>query len=341
MIIGEVVETKTAFKPNQKDDEGNVLPLGSIQVRIASHDSNLGQVRNVYARPALWNRRVPLIGEHVMMMTAPTNDYTTDDVTSRGFIYYSPINATDDLVLHQMPKAYTRSQDKKLPPKGQRLADKEIPGYTFPKSPPTVSPIQPFEGDEIFQGRFGTSIRFGSTVVGNMSVYAKKPTWNGASNGDPLMIMRVTKPNGGGDYTIEDLGKDDASIYMVTSQILNKFKAGFNKNLDVKTIGTWKGNSQIVIDGERVIINAKKDKAFFIGSTDAIITAEKVLFQSSKYKVDLDELMDFLKKWLEQDKNLATASAQYSTACGPTAVATNAAQFVKLATADFQKFKLP
>lgn len=356
MIVAEVVETKTAFKPNQKDKVGNALPIGAIEIRIGSHDSNLGQVRNVYARPAIWNRRIPLIGEQVLVMLAPTNDETTDGTTGHGFVYFAPINSTDDLVLHQFPLLFTRDQDKKLPPPGQRLSDRQEPGYTFPKSPKKVDSLQPFEGDDLFEGRFGQSIRFGSSVVGNMSVYDKKPSWKGTTNADPIIIMRIKKPTGSGNnsigkirnkfqsiakYTVEDFGEDDASIYMATTQMLNKFKPGFDKNLDTKMMGNWTGKSQIIIDAERVVLNSKKDKIFVIGAKEAVITGKKVLFQSDKYKVDLDELMDFLKTWLGYDTDLASAKAMYSTACGPTSVSTNMAQFIKLQTADFQKFKMP
>lgn len=356
MIVAEVVETKMAFKPNQKDRYGNSLPIGSIEIRIGSHDTNLGQVRNVYARPAFWNRRIPLIGEQVMIMLAPGNDETTDGISGQSFMYFSPLNSTDDLVLHQFPFLFTRDQEKKLPPPGQRKADQKSPGYTFPKSPKKTDSLQPFEGDDLFEGRFGQSIRFGSSVVGDMSVYDKKPTWKGTSNTDPIIIMRVKKPSGSGNssigqvgsqfkstakYTIEDFGDDDASIYISTTQMLNKFKAGFDKNLDTKIMGNWQGKSQIIVDAERVIINAKKDKAFLIGAKQVVVTGKTVLFQSDKYKVDLDDLMDFLKKWLGYDSDLASAKAMYSTACGPTSVATNMAQFIQLQTVDFTKFKMP
>lgn len=356
MIIGEVVETKTAFKPRQKDDLGNQLPLGSIQVRIGSSSSGLGQVRNVYARPAVFMRRVPLIGEQVMLISSPVNSETTDAISLKGYTYWQPVNATDDLVLHRFPHLSERTQSKKGKQPAKRLHDRNKVGYTFPNKPKKTNNIQPFEGDDIFEGRLGQSIRFGSSIQGNMSVYQEKPSWKGGSNTDPLMIMRVKKPSGktrenvgdvGKDfksnakYTIEDIGDDDASIYMVTTQMLPKFKAGFKKNLDVKTAANWSGKSQIIVDAERVILNANKDKAFLIGSKEAVVTGKKVLLQSDKYKVDLDELMDFLKSWLDSDTALAQGTAQYSTAAGPTAVSTNMGDYLQYKLADWQTFKLP
>lgn len=353
MFIAEVVETKNCFKPNQKDDEGNPLPLGSIQVRIGGHGSNLGQVRNVYARPLHFSsRRIPLIGEQCIVISGPVNDWTTSGLKQVGFLYFQPINATDDGVLHSFPRLWKREGSGGSA--ASRKSDKEESGYTFPKSPKRLENIQPFEGDDIFEGRFGQSIRFGSTVLGDMSIYDKKPSWKGSSNGDPLMILRVKKQTGTGSsntsikkffasnkYTVEDLEKDEASIYLSTTQMLNGFKAGFSKNLDVKTSANWSAGSQIIIDADRIIINGKANKAIFIGKEEAVITGKKVLFQSDKYKVDLDELMDFLKKFETLCQDLASAKAQYSTPAGPTAVSTNLADFIKLGTVDFQKFKLP
>lgn len=356
MFVAEVIETKYAFKPGQKDEEGNPLPLGSIQIRIGAHQSNLGQVRNVYARPLLFSsRRIPLIGEQVVIIQGPVNDWTTSGIKQIGFLYFQPINGTDDLTLHQFPKLWTRSTTNSPSGGAQKKADRNEPGYTFPKTPKKTDNLQPFEGDDIFEGRFGQSIRFGSTILGDMSVYDKKPTWKGTSNTDPLMILRVKKPTGGttsaqnssqffsanSKYTIEDLQQDECSIYLTTTQIIQKFKPGFSKNLDVKTIANWSGGSQIVIDADRVVINSKKDKTFLIGAKESIVTGKKVLFQSEKYKVDLDELMEFLKKWLQQHADLTSGKAQYSTAAGPTSIATNMAQFIQLSTVDFQKFKMP
>ena len=356
MIIGEVVEISMAFKSGQKDDNGNVLPIGSIEVRIGAGVSHLGALKNVYARPAVFNRRIPLIGEHVYLMLAPTNDESTDSVKGAGYIYFSPINASDDLVMHRLPNVFTRSQSKtgKLP--GKRKHDKDEPGYTFPKKPKRTDFLQPYEGDDMWEGRFGQSIRYGSSVVGDLSNYEKKPTWKGGSNTDPLMILRVKKPDGStsanigkigkkfvsnAKYTIEDLKTDDVSIYLVTTQMLTNLKPGFDKNMDVKTAPNWSGKSQAVVDAERIILNAKKDKLLLVGSTEIIISGKKILFQDDKYKVYLHELMDWLKKWIDQDTMLAQGTKMYATACGPTSTATNMSDYIKLSKTDWQKFKMP
>jgi len=344
VFIAEVVETKYAFKPDQKDPEGNLLPLGSIEVRIGSHESNLGQVRTVFCRPALWNSRIPLIGEIVTVIISPTNDWSTSKVKGSGFMYFSALNATDDLVLHKFPRLWKR---RALPPSGnpgERKSDKEEAGYTFPDPPKKTEPIQPFEGDDIINGRFGASLRFSSTIKGDLSIYSKKPSWEGSNNGDPISIWRVAKPTGGGasnKYTIEDIEKDESTLVLTSNQKLKNFKAGFDKNADAKKLGQFDGKSQIAINSNRVVLNANKDMLLLIGKEKAILTGKKVLFQSEKYKVDLDELMDFLKKWLGEDVKLATGQSQYATPAGPSGPATSAANFTQLQASDFNKFKQP
>jgi len=341
MTLAEVVETKFAFKPGQKDPEtGDPLALGSIQIRIGGGESNLGQVRNVFARPAVFNRRVPHIGDFVYLISAPVNDWSTSKVKNSGFLYFSPVNSTDDIVSHQFPRIWKRKASASNGG-AERKSDKEEPTYSWPKTPSPLDRLQPFEGDDLWEGRGGQSIRFGTTVLGDDSVYGKKPTWKGNKNGDPITIIRVAKPDGDGKkYGIEDIGKDESSIYLTAAQSLSKLKGGFDKNTDVKQIGQ-KSIAQIVVNSKRVIINAYDDTLFLIGKEKAILTGKKVIFQSDKYKVDLDELMEFLKKWLGEDAKLAQGSAQYSTASGPTAVSTNVSAYIQLQSSDFTKFKMP
>lgn len=341
MTIAEVVETKFAFSPNQKDpDTGDILALGSIQVRIGGSDSNLGQTRNIFCRPAIFSRRIPHIGDFVYIISGPVNDWSDSRVKNSGFLYFSPLNSTSDIVSHQFPRIWKRKAS--ISNGGaERNSDKEIPGYTWPKDPTPLDRLQPFEGDDLFESRTGSSIRLGSTILGDDSVYSKKPTWKGTKNTDPIMLLRVAKQKGDGTkYEIEDIGKDESSIYLTSMQSLPKLKCGFDKNSDVKQLGQ-KSIAQIVVNSKRVVINANDDSLFLIGKEKVILTGKQVLFQSSKYKVDLDDLMDFIKKWLGEDVKLAQGQSQYSTAAGPTATATSVAQYVQLQASDFQKFKLP
>lgn len=355
MFIAEVTETRRSFKPDQKDDQGNPLPLGSIEIRIGNHQSNLGQVRNVFARPMIFNRRIPLIGEQVLVISTATNDWSSSGTKGIGFMYFCPVNGTDDLAFHKFPRLWKRRGLVKSNNPGERKSDKEESGYSFPDPPKKVENIQPFEGDDLYEGRTGHSIRFGSTVKGDMSVYSKKPTWEGSGNGDPILYIRVAKPTGGNTtsnsttttfqsnnkYTIEDLDKDDSSLVLTSNQKLKNFKAGFDKNKEAKKIGQFDGKSQVAVDAARVVLNAKKDMLLLIGKEKAILTGKKVILQSDKYNVDLDVLMDWLRDFEKACEDIASAKATLATPAGPSGISTNLSDFIQLSTTKFNKFKQP
>lgn len=340
MFLCEVVENKFAFKTGMKDpDTGDTLPIGTIQIRIGSHESNLGQVRNLMARPCIFQNRIPHIGEIVYVVSGPSNDWSTSKVKNSGFFYFSPVNSTDDAVIHRFPRIWKRKAS--ISNGGaERKNDKEE-NYTFPEVPDSLDRLQPFEGDDLWQGRSGQSIRFGTTVKGDLSVYEKKPSWDGSKNADPIMLLTVKKPKGDGKkYEIEDIDQDESSIYLTSNQSLSKLKAGFDKNTDAKQIGQ-KMIAQIVLNSKRVVINAADDSLFLIGKEKTIVTGKEIILQTENYKVNLDDLMDWLKDWIGEDTKLAQGQSQYSTAAGPTATATSVAQYVQLNTTKFQKFKMP
>ena len=79
-----------------------------------------------------------------------------------------------------------------------------------------IHPLLPFEGDRILEGRWGNSIRFGSTVTGSLN------TWSSiGENGDPITIIRNgqgAQTDEGWIPTIENINNDDSSIYLTSTQ---------------------------------------------------------------------------------------------------------------------------
>lgn len=355
-FIAEVVENKKAFKPQQKDEEGNSLALGSVLLRILPGPGYGGPTSLQYARPAGFSRRIPLIGEHVLVASVSVNSEYDKAIKGSDLIYFDPLNLLDDLAINMLPLSWKRKGLANVGKDSKGLDDQEKPGRTFPENPSKVENIQPFEGDDLLEGRLGQSLRFTSTVEGDLSIYSEKPWWKSGAKGDPLAILRVRKPTGSGSqrykdvdgrweskskYTIEDPEQDEASIYLCTTQSLPKVKPGFAKNKDAKQIGKYAGG-QAVITSDRVVVNATKDVAMVIGKAQAVVTGTKVVLQSDQHKVDLDDLMEYIKTLTELCTDLASAKAMYSTPAGPTGPASNVAQFTKHFSATFsQKFKQP
>lgn len=342
--VVEVIETKKAFKPNQKDDKGELLFDGSIQVKTSSDNSVAGHINNIWCAPATFNRRIPLIGEQVIIFEAPSTEKSSAKLKTKRYFYFTPYNTVDDVSSHNIPHIYKR--DKTTGPNGTApapdiIADRKELGYTISKKIKGTKMLQPFEGDDIWEGRFGQSIRFSQTYgsVNNpgTGIYQLDGSkyYPGKSKFDPIVIMKVKFPKPGNGFDIEDVGKDQASLYLTTSQKLLKFIPGFNKNCLVKKIATWPG-AQALMNADRVVLNAQKDNAFLIANKTAVVTGKKVVLQSDKHKVDLDDLMKWLKTFNKQFKQLCTAEQPLTTAMGPTGPSVHSIQVVKTSIIDFR-----
>ena len=95
-----------------------------------------------------------------------------------------------------------------------------------------VRPLRPYEGDYTLEGRFGNSLRFGSTIDNN-STNHPTPWSNEGEIGNPITILRNGQYNDilkdSIDNIIEDINLDDSSIYLCSlQQISNFIPASFN-----------------------------------------------------------------------------------------------------------------
>jgi len=91
-----------------------------------------------------------------------------------------------------------------------------------------IKPLLPYEGDTIIEGRFGNSIRFGSTNIGEDILKENKNRWsNQGKTGDPITLIRngqlENTDKKGWVHTIEDIDDDASSIYLTSNQQLTNF----------------------------------------------------------------------------------------------------------------------
>jgi hypothetical protein len=159
-------------------------------------------------------RQYPTIGEIVLIFPGPSSDL--NDGTDRQDLWYMPPfgiwNSPNSNVFPNMEEyaKYIKSNQEST----------SIPqGYTFQEND-NIKTLRPFEGDTIIQGRFGQSIRFGSTVSDLKDVN----NWsNNSVNGKPItMIVNSQKiPNkveSESPTTIENINRDGSSIYLTSGQ---------------------------------------------------------------------------------------------------------------------------
>lgn len=115
-------------------------------------------------------------------------------------------------------------------------------GDTFEENE-KIRSLLPSEGDVIIEGRFGNSIRFGSSVP------KQKPIndWSTeAENGKPVILIRNGQKdevsNNPWDPIFEDINKDGSSIYMLSGQPLRAFQPAYinlqSLNLNLTSAGS-------------------------------------------------------------------------------------------------------
>jgi hypothetical protein len=182
-----------------------------------------------------------------------------------------------------------------------------------------VQSLLPLEGDIIYEGRFGNSIRIGGTPSKGKTGVDKRfnNTWAfGESDGQPIIILRSGQKEGGDQKVpyVEDINKDPSSMYLTSGQTIPLKVANTNQK-------AWKSNApsvydgnQVIIASDRIIFNAKKGeimmfatapiglstaKSFFVDAgVDTIINSPKIyLGLDAKEHVVLG---DKTKEWLDE-----------------------------------------
>lgn len=197
-------------------------------------------------------------------------DTDIDTISSNGIEYYIDIVS---LWNHPHHNAYPTAPNE-LPSTQQkdyiqtetgnvrRVTDQSTEiflGKTF-KERSNIHPILPFEGDIIYEGRWGNSIRIGSTVPNTPNNWSTT-----GSSGDPILIIR----NGQGIQTeegwiptVEDINNDDSSIYATSTQKVPLKASSTNyfsyKNNPPQTPEQYSGK-QVIINSGRLVFNTTQD----------------------------------------------------------------------------------
>ncbi len=258
----------------------------------------------------------PLVNELVLLFKLPNNNIGRN--TSEESYYY--INMVS-LWNHPHHNAYPNPVTSTTLPDSQqkdyqqteagsvrRVTDESTeidlnspinPSQATFKERTNIHPLLPFAGDIMYQGRWGNSIRFGSTA---------KPTninaLNGWSevgeNGDPITIIRNGQNPESSDEgwvpITENINDDLSSIYCTSTQkipletINNEFSS-YDSPPETPDVFI---QPQVIINSNRLVFNAKKDhvlisgeKSVFLGANSSLNfnAGEKVIIECSDIKL--------------------------------------------------------
>jgi hypothetical protein len=251
------------------NENGEYASIGYIYFNITTVSKK--SQKNI-ARPLFTNQKLyPLKNELVYIIGLPSTNINKDPA-SVSYYYFQSINiwnsnhhnAIPDEIFNQLPSA--SKQDYKQTELGisyRQIADEGSDidlGTTFYERT-DIRTLQPYEGDNILEGRWGQSIRFGSTVQ-NTHV---TNSWSSTGiNGDPILIVR------NGQYTnnqdpwvpiVENINLDAGSAYFTTTQQvpLSTPNVTYNSYNTPPTAINQYSNNQIILNSGRLVFNSTND----------------------------------------------------------------------------------
>lgn len=254
--VGEVKSYVNTFKqPILSDDNPDSKHDMFLIDVLVTYNEKSRIIQNI--RPANSNfKQIPIIGESVLIYNGYSQN-TTSEKRQRQWYYFAPINVQTN-TNHNITPIYSASDFEVDPDFKDTI----------------VSPLQPYVGDVMLEGRWGNSIRLGNTPTNNTQKYSVTPSWIGNSLESPIIILSNGRENTKSyQYVVEDIENDFASLYLTSKQSIPRLQLGSinqRNQLDCYESESAYSKSQFIGVADRVILKAKTDIAV-IDAPSAII----------------------------------------------------------------------
>ncbi len=164
------------------------------------------------AKPQNYNiSHYPVPQEIVLLTGCPKDDFLDSGLYEACYI--GPINIFNSPTSNGIPTI--------LDENGEYYEGNYFIGDRLSK----IRPLRPYEGDITFEGRYGQSIRFGSTVD---NTKAEPNSWSNTGNiGDPIIIIsngqKIDPDKDSTALITEDINEDPSSIYLCSNQQISNF----------------------------------------------------------------------------------------------------------------------
>jgi hypothetical protein len=226
------------------------------------------------AKPLFGNiKNFPLLNEIVYIFSLPST--LIGETTSESIKYYLnpvalwnhphhngyPTNANENPQTQQ--KTYIQTELGNTSKITNQPSTINL-GQTFIERS-NIHPLLPFEGDIIYEGRWGNSIRLGSTITTKPPVVKSLNNWSTTgSSGDPIIILRNGQGSGSSEGwlpIIEDINNDNSSIYLTSTQKipLKPINISYDSyNIQPQSINEFSGK-QILFNSGRLVLNSTND----------------------------------------------------------------------------------
>jgi hypothetical protein len=137
-------------------------------------------------------------------------------------------------------------------------------------------------------------LRFSSTT----KLYSNLNEWSSIGNEDsPITILtNGFNYNPGEIYHVEQINKDNSSIYLTSTQQLplETDKTGILNPLTKPTDVSKYFNSQVIINSDRVILNSKRDEVMIFAKSNIELNTKNIINLNANERVHLNSNTVFL-----------------------------------------------
>jgi hypothetical protein len=282
--------------------------LGTIEYDSVSTPNLFPSTIWPLAKPVSPNTKaLPLVNEIVYLISLPNTGI--GQTTTNKIAYYIntvsiwnhphhngyPVNANIP------PPSQQKDYDQSTLGSVRRVTDQSTEiflGKTFIERS-NIHPLLPFEGDIIQEGRWGNSIRFGSTVKTKELPSIGLNNWSQgtSTSGDPITIIRNGQPltvdPKGWLPIVENINDDLTSIYLTSTQTIplnassvSYFSYPSNPPQDINKFN----GPQLIYNSGRIVLNTNKDhlllssiKSVNLNAIESVnIDAPTTIIQSGK-----------------------------------------------------------
>jgi hypothetical protein len=258
----------------------------------------------------------PLVNEIALLVSIPSKFSEDEQNTDSVYYYFPPIGIWNHPHHNAYPKIINYSELKQEQQNDYdsvngsyvRRIDEDPTGinlnYTKYANPnqdtfvekADVHPLLPFNGDVIYEGRWGNSIRFGSTTVTPQGTSPSQITNNWSStgsNGDPITILRNGQPVSSSDEgwipLTENISQDLSSVYLTSYQQI-PFSIANENFISYTTPPITPAqyiNPQVILNSDRVVINAKSDSVLISGQNSVGLSSNGSVNIESTSEINL------------------------------------------------------
>lgn len=342
-VKATILDDKTY--PEIYENNGREAALGGITFeRLVLPSSNQNSAGSSFALPLLPNINHYPIEQELVTILSVGGLNTNISTNNTTFYYLPPINSWTSTHINAVPNEVSSTDSI---PESQKKSYTEVGLGSTLKNSTTftntllfkygieerkdIRPLLPQPGDVSLEGRWGQSIRLGST---NRS--ALPNTWSSVgTQGDPLVILRnrqYTDPAKPWIPLSEDINKDGSSLYLTSTQKIHINTRNFKTTSFLKKPPISPSeyvNNQIILTSDRLLFSSREDSIILTSGQDihcsglnfnidcdsSVISAKRInLGGKDKIQPILkgDDTVDALNKLLTQLTSFMTVVAATS-----------------------------